>query len=333
MTTGTHKPATQTQALLFHAHRELLSVLPHNRLQHQHRHGHVPPTLKRLPAQSRFRALPASRRPVPLTTKRHLHLISISFPSSIHQLASPRPPSQRPIAHDSPGPERAGTGTLIHLADPGPLPTKENQNQNRSLKNAACTRFGSWSCARSGSDRSGQVKTVQDRTGQVRSGQVWTDGPDVSRGSACLKCRRTLTLTVRVAVRVLILILSRITLVVSGASRGEPWTAHCGMMNESAHIVRQLSAVSCFSSIQVDPEAPTPPSHRHLHLRKHTILVHPSPTYVRMDARTPGRRAEDERRTPYPRRPGTGRCISYFVISFSRALVLPCFRAQAFCAA
>lgn len=161
MTTGTHKPATQTQALLFHTHRELLSVLPHNLHHHQHRHGDEPLTLMRLPAQSRFSTLPASRRPVPLTTKRHLHLISISFPSSIQQLASPRPPPQRPIAHDSPGPERWHC-TLIHLADPGPLPTKENQNQNRSLKNAACTSFGSWSCARSGSDRSGQVRSGVD---------------------------------------------------------------------------------------------------------------------------------------------------------------------------
>lgn len=152
MTTGTHKPATQTQAPLFHAHRELLSVLPHNRLQHQHRHGDEPLTLKRRSAQSRFSTLPASRRPVAPTTKRHLHLISILI--SPRHLASPS--SSASYCARQP---RAGARwhcTLIHLADPGPLPTKnQNQNQNRSLKNAACTRFGSWSCARSGQVRSG----------------------------------------------------------------------------------------------------------------------------------------------------------------------------------
>lgn len=74
-----------------------------------------------------------------------------------------------------------------------------------------------------------KVRSGQVRLGQVRSGQVRVDGPNVSRGSACLKCRRTLTLTVRVAVRVLILILSRITLVVSGARR-KPWrTMDCAL--------------------------------------------------------------------------------------------------------
>lgn len=171
MTTGTHKPATQTQAPLFHAHRELLSVLPQNRLQHQHRHGDVPQTRKRRPAQSRFSTLPASRRPVPLTTKRHLHLISISSPSSIpsHQLASPRPPPQRPIAHDSPGPESAGTALLSTSLTPGRCRRKikiKIKIEALKMRLALVLAHGL---------AQGQARTGQVRSGQVRSGVVWTD--------------------------------------------------------------------------------------------------------------------------------------------------------------
>lgn len=60
-----------------------------------------------------------------------------------------------------------------------------------------------------------------------------------------------------------------------------------------------------------------------------SVLVRPSPPYIRMDAQTPGR-PDARRRTigelPTPRRPGAGKSS---VLTFSRSLVLSCYRATA----
>lgn len=148
MTIGTHKPATQTQALLFHAHRELLSVLPQNRLQHHHQHGDEPLTLKRRSAQSRFSTLPASRRPVPLTTNLHLHLISI--------LNSPT---------------RIALALLSTSLTPGRCRRKiKIKIKIEALKMRLALVLGLGLAQ--GQVRSGQVRTGQVRTGQDRCGRT-----------------------------------------------------------------------------------------------------------------------------------------------------------------